>query len=130
MSLMTTKPMIRPFFTNAIKSMIQDKALARSEMIEGYIRPLTNGGAYTYKCLYFSVNDIRKNLKALQANAYIFRTVPTKIIWGKHDKFLDSKVQLNQIKDFFNTRDENILVLENAKHIITEEFPEEIVNKL
>jgi len=130
MSLMTTKPMIKPFFTNAIKSMVKNKALATSEMVEGYTTPLVNGGAYTYKCLYFSVNDIKKDLESLQENAYLFNNVPTKIIWGKYDKFLDSNVQVNQMKEFFNTSDNNILILDNAKHIITEEFPEEILNIL
>jgi len=130
MSLMTTKPMIKPFFKNAIRSMVQDKSLATNEMINGYIQPLLHGGAYTYKCLYFSVNGIIKDLSRLQDNAYAFKSIPTKIVWGKHDKFLDSRVQLNQLKEFFSTSDENILVLDNAKHIITEEFPEEIIDKL
>ncbi len=129
-SLMTTKLMVKPFFTIAIKSMVQDKGIATKKMIEGYVMPLKEGGANTYRCLYFSVNDIIENLDMLQNNAYSFKSVPTKIIWGKNDKFLDSEIQLNQIQEFFNTNEEDILVLENAKHIITEEFPEEILNKL
>ena len=128
MQLMTSRPIKEIFFTSAIKSMVQDKNIANSEMIEGYVEPLVDGGAYTYKCLYFSANKIKKNLSQLQKNADRFSYLPTKIIWGKHDKFLDSDIQLNQIKEFFHVNESDVLILDNAKHIITEESPSEILD--
>lgn len=128
MQLMTSKPLQSKFFSTAIKSMVQDKKIANEKMIEGYVKPLTDGGAYTYKCLYFSANKLKKNLSQLQGNAERFSHLPTKIIWGKHDKFLDSDIQLNQIKEFFHVGESDVLVLDNAKHIITEESPNEILN--
>lgn len=48
------------------------------------------------------------------------------LIWGKHDSFLDV-AQVLKFQNDFDIPGENILILENAKHLIAEESTDEIV---
>ncbi|MBY0517567.1 MAG: alpha/beta fold hydrolase [Bacteriovoracaceae bacterium] len=132
MNLVTTKPLRKIFFTNAIKSMMKETdTMSKAELrqlTEGYVLPLQQGASDTYKSLYFSANKLKKELPRYQRTLNKLSTIPSKIIWGRSDKFLSSTDQLEQIKAALKTEDKDILVLQNAKHLITEEAPIEIVN--
>lgn len=129
MSLMTTKPLMKSFYTMALKSMVNDKSTASPNMLNGYVDPLTNGASFTYKCLYFSANKLKKELPRYQRNISLVAAsgIPVKIIWGKHDKFLSSSSQLNQFKELLGVSDSDVLILDKAKHLIAEEAPAQIV---
>lgn len=132
MNIATTKPLDKTFYKQAIKSMLFDSKRFPKEqlssLIDGYIEPLHDGGTRTYKTLYFSANKLKKELPRYQETLKRLSKTPTKIIWGKHDKFLSSSEQLEQIQAILKTKKENVLILEDSKHLITEESSEEIVS--
>lgn len=130
MGLMTTRPFRKTFWCKAIESMVNNKSIATQDMLDGYLEPLLNGASYTYKKLYFSVNKLKKtsNLSEYQATLKNLDVESIKVIWGKNDAFLNSELQVNAFKELLNLDDESVTILEDAKHIITEEQPEAIVN--
>ena len=126
-SLGTTGKMKKIFYTAAIQGMVSDEKLLSSKMKEGYLEPLLNGASKAYKCLYFSVNDVRSQFSRYQENTLLLKNVPVKVIWGEKDRFLDSKIQVRQIRDHLDLEDKDITILKGARHIITEEAPDKIV---
>lgn len=127
MKIETSRPFDRAFYTMAIKGMVQDPAVANEEMIHGYCQPLTDGGGFTYETLYFQANELKKELPRYQRNLARYEDGDVKIIWGKHDPFLSSASQLYQFKQLLGVGDEDVLLLESAKHLIADEEPESIV---
>ena len=125
--IMTSRPFDRAFYTMAIKGMVQDKAVANAEMINGYCQPLVDGGGFTYETLYFAANELEKELFRYLRNLARYKDHDVKIIWGRHDPFLSSTLQLGQFKDLLEVEDEHVLLLESANHLIAEEEPESIV---
>lgn len=123
----TSRPFDRAFYTMAIKGMVQDKALANTEMIDGYCHPLADGGGFTFETLYFTANELKKELPRYQRNLARYKNHDVKIIWGRHDPFLSSTLQLDQFKELLEVEDEHVLLLESAKHLIADEEPESIV---
>ncbi len=132
MKVLASKPLRKRYFRLAIKSMVMNKEDSPKEMLNGYLQPLLNGGSYTYKKLYFSVNKLRssENLARYQETLLRQNIEKVKIIWGENDKFLDSTLQLNAFKELLNVPEENILVLEDTRHLITEEEPEKILEMI
>lgn len=53
--------------------------------------------------------------------------VPIQIIWGGKDKILIGDIQIPMLQKAMNIKDEDIHILEDAKHFIQEEKPKEIV---
>jgi len=75
---------------------------------------------------FTSFPDMEKRLKDYHK---MFETlnVPTQIIWGAKDKFLLADVQVPKLQKALNVKDEDVHILEDAKHFIQEEKPKEIV---
>jgi pimeloyl-ACP methyl ester carboxylesterase len=127
MGIITSKPLRKLFYTNAIKSMVTDKKMMSKTDISGYLSPLMNGASYTYKCLYFSANRIQKEFTRYQQNVSTLVNIPVKVIWGENDKFLSSTKQVGQLQELLNLSSDDITILKNKKHLITEENPSEII---
>ena len=119
----------KAFYSRAISSMISNKDNLNKKMKEGYIKPLREGGAYTYKCLYKSVPKVKKNLEAYQNNLRSFREkgVVIKLLWGEKDKTIRSK-QAWKFIDEIGISKENASILRNANHLVAEEVPEDLAN--
>ena len=123
----TSRPFDRAFYTMAIKGMVRDEAVANTEMIDGYCQPLADGGGFTFETLYFTANELKNELPRYQRNLARYKDHDVKIVWGRHDPFLSSTLQLDQFKELLDVEDEHVLLLDSAKHLIADEEPEAIV---
>jgi pimeloyl-ACP methyl ester carboxylesterase len=127
MGIVTSKPLRKLFYKNAIKAMVTDKKSMTSDDLNGYLNPLMNGASYTYKCLYFTANKIQDEFIRYQKNVKSLSNIPVKVIWGENDKFLSSSKQVGQLQELLELSSDDITILKNKKHLITEEMPSEII---
>ena len=109
------------------KAATSSEAVATPSMLEGYCKPLDEGGGFTYKTLYFQANDLKKELPRYQRSLAKYKDLDVRIVWGKHDPFLSATEQMPQFKNLLEVDAENVLVLESAKHLIVDEKPDRIV---
>lgn len=132
MSAITTKPFRKLFYSQAIKSMIfaPSKRQHLKNDLEGYLRPLLEGASFTYKTLYFSTNRLKQELPRYQDYLSQHPQLSSTIIWGKHDKFLSSDHQLKLIQNHLRTSPQNVIIIEEGKHLITEDAPEIILENI
>ncbi len=114
----TTNTMLRALFKEGLKENNLNK-----EDVKGYKTPLKEGK--TRAMYYFftqtcnEIPDYRPMIQNLD--------IPSIVIWGKEDVFLEWLPQRAELeKDFHLSEDEEHLL--DAKHFIQEEKPEEIVS--
>lgn len=113
----TTNTMLKSLF----KSGMMENDLNEVD-IEGYKTPMKEGK--TRAMYYFftqTCNDLPDYHPMIQKV-----TIPTAVIWGKHDSFLLLEPQAEKLKKDLNIKEENFHTID-AKHFIQEEKPEEIV---
>jgi len=115
------------FYRMAIRGMVGDKALATPNMVEGYCRPLDDGGGFTYKSLYFQANMLKKELPRYQDNLAKYKDLDVRIVWGGKDPFLSATEQMPQFRELLGIDEDKVLVLESAKHLIADEYPDRVV---
>lgn len=131
MSIATTPLTDKMFFQSAIRSMIENpKRFEQDELksiIEGYVKPLTQGAGRTYKVLYYSVKSIENNmLSKFQQNLLKIDPKTITLIWGENDKFLSSNEQVTQFKNHLQLNSDQIYIINEAKHLILEDQFEQI----
>ncbi len=90
----------------------------------GYWLPL-QGGADALVHFFTNTKWIKQNLSEYRN---IFKDFDGRIsiIWGENDPFLGVE-QVSKFQNDFDIPDENILILENKKHLILEEASDEII---
>ena len=127
MRVETSKLFGPTFYRLAIKGMVKSKSVATPSMIEGYCKPLDEGGGFTYETLYFQANELKKELPRYQKSLAKYKDLDVRVVWGKHDPFLSATEQMLQFKNLLTVDDDNVLVLESAKHLIADEKPDRVV---
>ena len=115
------------FFSVAVKGMVHDSKFASKPMLHGYCRPLEEGAAHTFRCLYFESNDLKAELPRYQASLKAYDGEVLGIVWGKHDEFLSYDEQVKQLKSLWSLPDSKVVVLEDVGHLVAEEDPGAIV---
>jgi len=92
----------------------------------GYWLPMQEG---CNKAIYQFFTSFADTEERMPDYHKMFETlhVPTQIIWGAKDKFLLADVQVPMLQKALKVKDEDVHILEDAKHFIQEEKPKEIV---
>ena len=112
-------------FSLVIKEGVIDQELCTSEMVNGYWRPLQEGGADTLVHFRKSLKTIIEKLPVYQQNIRS-SGIPATIIWGRQDSILVADKLVPQFARDLSIEEHDIHVLEDAKHFIQEEQPETV----
>lgn len=89
----------------------------------GYWLPLRDG-AEGLVHFFTHTKEISENIDTYRS-WLIDSEIPTSIIWGKHDSFLDVK-SVELLKEEMNIPENRILILNDKKHLIAEEASMEV----
>ncbi len=114
----TTNTMLKMLF----KEGLSYPSLLTKDEIYGYKKPLLENKT---KGMYYFFTQTCNNFPNY-SSTFEGLNISTQFIWGKNDKMLQIKPQLNKIKKGFNINKDHIHLLD-AKHFIQEEKPNEIV---
>ena len=90
--------------------------------IEGYRKPLLEGKTNSLYTFFSSTCHNVPNYKETLKNL----TIPTMVIWGKHDDMLQWTPIAEEVVTDLNIKPENIHIID-AKHYIQEEKTSEIL---
>jgi|GEM_PF-475251 len=106
-----------------IKGGLENDSQCTPSMLMGYIKPTKT--PIDRPLFQFFSNTCVKDLPDYQSTLQKI-TCPVTIIWGKNDKILVWEKQAEMVKELLNIKNTNIHLLDNAKHFIQEEKPDEI----
>ncbi|MAG13333.1 MAG: hypothetical protein CMN78_01925 [Spirochaetales bacterium] len=97
--------------------------------LAGYYDPLLDGADEAYLAFMTSLDEVRERLPEYQQ---ILRThgKPAVIIWGGHDETLVGEEAIPLFKRDLRIPDYNIFLRGDAKHLIMEELPALIVDRI
>jgi haloalkane dehalogenase len=98
--------------------------LCSPEMVNGYTAP--SEGRLDRALFQFFSNTCKKDLPNYEPLLRSLK-IPVKVIWGKNDEILVWDKMSEKVKEALNLTEDNIHILEDAKHFIQEEKPNEIV---
>ncbi len=96
---------------------------------EGYWAPVKNDGHLALKYFFGHFKEVEglcRNVQSVLAKTKI----RVQVIWGKEDEFLLADVQVPLIKRDFNVAAEDLIVLFETGHFVTEERPNIIADKI
>ncbi len=113
------------FFHQAFRDMVSTPGVADADMLEGYCRPMIEGGAASYRTLLFSTNQLAGELPRYQGTLRSLG-VPAAIVWGRNDAFLSVETQMPPIRDALGVPQERVTILNDAKHLVADEQPEAV----
>ncbi|MBT3273504.1 MAG: alpha/beta hydrolase [Spirochaetales bacterium] len=95
----------------------------------GYYEPLQSGADKAYLAFMTSFDSVRARLplyrKTLRSNQ-----IPSIIIWGAQDETLNGEESIPLFQEDLGIPSENIYIREDAKHLIMEELPVYIVDRM
>ena len=127
MRMVSTRLTRKMVAKKTIRGMVTDKTLATPEMLAGYTTPLREGGWYSFKCLYFTANRLKNDLPRFQETLRRFDG-EVKLIWGGQDDFLTADGQLPRLVELLEVPEQNILILDQVKHLVADEAPAAIID--
>lgn len=129
MRMISTRLTRKAAARKTIRGMVADKSPVTPEMLAGYTTPLRQGGWYSFKCLYFTANRLRRDLPRYQETLRRFDG-PVKLIWGRQDEFLTADGQLPRLVELLDISPENVVILDDVKHLVADEAPQAILDAL
>jgi haloalkane dehalogenase len=112
--------------TSMLMSGTADRVYTTSEQA-GYWLPLRNkAGALVH--FFTHIAEVKEQLDEYRS-WLVNSGIDVSVVWGEHDPFLDS-VSATLLKEEMNLGDEDVVVIEGAKHLIAESSPEVIVEMI
>ncbi len=118
------------YYRSAITGMVHDGDILTDRVMKGYCKPLLDGAGHTYKCLYYSANDLREELPRYQATLAAWRGAEPRIVWGRHDPFLSADEQVDRFRRLLEVDATRVRILEGTGHLVAEESPDEVVRMI
>lgn len=106
---------------------VVDEEIMTEEVLQWYLIPLYEGA---HRANYYFISDFEAVFVSLEECKEKFSDIdtPATIIWWEQDSILLADKQIPVLQQYLDIKQEDIHILQDAKHFIQEEQPEEIVN--
>lgn len=120
----------RPVIRNVICAMVEDpEQLDTPRNLEGYYRPLLDGGDYAYLHFLRNLDDTRAQFSRYAEIIGEYEG-PAQIIWGAHDDVLQWNTAVPRFRESLQIPPSRVHILDSAKHLVQEEQPALIAGQI
>ena len=120
----------RTIIRNTICDMIAVREqLDNPHSLEGYYLPLESGADFAYLAFMSSIDSVRERLP-LYRDVLQSVTMPSIIVWGAQDTTLDGTEAIPLFASDLHIPSDDVEMLADAKHLIMEERPGLIADRV